>query len=172
MVWARSGSATTAKDGSAPGLGPVPSVIAPLASPPLRQVLQCPGSRPDIYRNAATADPDGSSETGTVSDILDEAELIAAWCWEADDRVPRNLEVAERSGAFIRPVVDPGARSELTVMWLEHLLARPAPPPPSATATGWADGHPLTFRRRPVETATLPVHPQGSRWMGRHEPSG
>jgi hypothetical protein len=51
--------------------------------------------------------------------------------------MPRNLQVAERSGVFTRPVVDPGARSELTVMWLEHLLALSMLQHPSGTWT-WA----------------------------------
>jgi hypothetical protein len=51
--------------------------------------------------------------------------------------MPRNFEVAERSGAFTRPVVDPGARSELTIMWLEHLLALSMLQHPSGTWT-WA----------------------------------
>jgi hypothetical protein len=55
----------------------------------------------------------------------------------APRNMPRNLEVAERSGAFTGPVVDVGARSELTVMWLEHLLALSMLQHPSGTWT-WA----------------------------------
>jgi hypothetical protein len=40
--------------GAGPGL--LPSLIVPLASPPLRQVFQWLGSVPDIYRKAATFD--------------------------------------------------------------------------------------------------------------------
>jgi hypothetical protein len=37
--------------------------------------------------------------------------------------MPRNLQVAERSRAFVPGATDPlGRKTELAVMWLEHLL--------------------------------------------------
>lgn len=54
-------------------------------------------------------------------------ELEAAFCWEADDEIPRRptmtAKVAKRSRAFAPGAIETlKGRNDLCVLWLEHLL--------------------------------------------------